>query len=325
MKILFIADQHYMLRKKGVKREWLANRLTEFHEQIKVILEGIDLVILGGDLFDKAPSIGEVGFFLDFLELCKRYESPVVMIAGNHEATTKYETFLSEIDVLQDKYFTLVTGQKRIKYKDMYVTYMSYGEVKRQTNPKLPIPDWKNIMVSHVCGDLPPHVKEEYPISNFDGYDLTLLGDLHHYHRSLTGKNSWYPGSPYSISFSQASETNKYGVFVIDTESTTWTTPEFIPLDLPQLITIKCSPEEIDEVKLKIQDSRHCYKIEVEGTPEEMAKITDKSVIKKSVVSSTATVDLRYKTREEELDAVLDYMGIESKVGVMSLYANIRT
>lgn len=327
MKILSIADQHYLLRKRGVGKEWLSDRIKLFHRKIGELIEtkNIELVILAGDLFDKTPTIAEVGLFLGLLNITKRLNIPMIMIAGNHEATTKYGSFLQELEALQDENFKLILDQQQIKFSDVYITFMSYAEVKRQSKPLLPMPDWKNIMVSHVCGDLPPHVKEEYPISNFDGYDLTLLGDLHHYHKSLTGTNAWFHGSPYSISFSQAAETNKYGVFIIDTAAEEWEIPNFIPLSLPQLVTRRCSASEVGHVKQEVKDSLHCYKIEVEGTPEEMAAITDKDVIKKSIVSSTATIDLHNKTKEEELVLVLEHMGVINIKGVMELNATIKT
>ena len=60
MKILFSADWHINLRKKNVPIEWAKDRYTQFFSQIHEIEKTVDYHIIGGDIFDKIPTLEEL-------------------------------------------------------------------------------------------------------------------------------------------------------------------------------------------------------------------------------------------------------------------------
>ena len=58
--ILFTADWHLKLGQKNVPIEWATNRYREFFSQIQEIEQDVTLHIIGGDLFDRLPSMPEL-------------------------------------------------------------------------------------------------------------------------------------------------------------------------------------------------------------------------------------------------------------------------
>ncbi|MEK9955129.1 MAG: hypothetical protein VW577_06945 [Pelagibacteraceae bacterium] len=58
--ILFTADIHLKLGQKNVPVEWAKNRYKQFFSEIYALEETIDMHIIGGDLFDRLPSLEEL-------------------------------------------------------------------------------------------------------------------------------------------------------------------------------------------------------------------------------------------------------------------------
>lgn len=316
MKILFTADQHQTLRKSKVPKDWAYNRYTEFFNAIHSM--DFDVHILGGDWFDKSPNIDELGIFLEFIESDNR---PRYMIGGNHEATTKYKTFLSMLKPLEADNFRLMLDQETLELNNgrIFICFFSYHFIKLGLQPPIPPKAAeKTILISHARGNL-PMVDPEYDFNRFSNYDLVLLGDLHTYHQHMPFKNVWYPGSPYSITFEQCNLDKEFGVFLIDTDKEDWYIPQFIPLDLPQLVKTVVAPEEVK--KRQETESKHHFLIEVEGSVDELQGITTKgNVAKKVRVSNKATVDLLGKTRIEEVQAILEYMEVSDIASHLEVY-----
>ena len=68
--ILFTADWHIKLGQKNVPVAWACARYKMFFEQIQEIekCDKIDLHIIGGDLFDRVPSMDELTLYFDFIK-----------------------------------------------------------------------------------------------------------------------------------------------------------------------------------------------------------------------------------------------------------------
>ena len=92
MKILFTADLHLKLNAKNIPKEWQKNRFNSLFNQLNLKAKDCDLIIIGGDVFDKMPTLEELGFYF---ELIKKLEKRTIIYDGNHEATRKGHTFLS--------------------------------------------------------------------------------------------------------------------------------------------------------------------------------------------------------------------------------------
>ena len=84
--ILFTADWHIKLGQKNVPMAWACSRYKLFFEILHQIEENVDLHIIGGDLFDRVPSMDEITLYFDFI---KDVDIPTIIFDGNHEATKK--------------------------------------------------------------------------------------------------------------------------------------------------------------------------------------------------------------------------------------------
>jgi len=91
--ILFTADWHIKLGQKNVPMAWACTRYKLFFEAIHELEkdEDISMHIIGGDLFDRVPSMDEITLYFDFI---KDVTIPTIIYDGNHEATKKAQDIL---------------------------------------------------------------------------------------------------------------------------------------------------------------------------------------------------------------------------------------
>ena len=94
--ILFTADWHIKLGQKNVPIPWACTRYKMFFEQIHKAIDehSCDLHIIGGDLFDRVPSMDELTLYFDFV---KNVSVETIIFDGNHEATRKHKTFFTNL------------------------------------------------------------------------------------------------------------------------------------------------------------------------------------------------------------------------------------
>ena len=69
--ILFTADWHIKLGQKNVPMAWACSRYKLFFEILHQLEENVDLHIIGGDLFDRVPSMDEITLY----KCCKPSET----------------------------------------------------------------------------------------------------------------------------------------------------------------------------------------------------------------------------------------------------------
>lgn len=267
MKVLFTADLHIKLGQKNVPVEWAKNRYRLLFSELALLSKEVELTVLGGDIFDKLPSMEELELYF---ELVASLQSETIIYSGNHEATKKGATFLT----------ALKNATSLINYNvsifDDFATYMGidfipYNKLKDfeqhgSTNLN------SSILCTHCRGEIAPHVKPEINLELFDRWKIVLAGDLHSYENSQ--RNILYPGSPITTSFHRNRVST--GVIIIDTDTLVH---RWVQLDLPQLIrkTVKAGepmvPGEYDHV---------IY--EVEGDMSELADVENSELIDKKVV-----------------------------------------
>lgn len=299
MKILFTADIHIKLGQKGVPIDWAKNRYEIFMDQLWEIQESCDLFVVGGDIFDKLPSMEELEIYFDFVASCK---IPTIIYSGNHEAVKKNTTFLTNLKAVTTKINSEVMIVDEF-YSDEFIDIIPYNKLKEwEKDPQ--IFETKNkILCTHVRGEIPPHVKPEVNLELFSPWSLVLAGDLHNYNNSQ--RNILYPGSPVTTSFHR--DLVDTGVLIVDTESLEhiWKT-----LAVPQLIrkTIKVGEP-------MVPGEYHHVVYEVEGDLGSLAILEDSDLVDKKLVkkeTDTALILDAEFTIEQEIGEYLKYiLGID--------------
>lgn len=293
MKLLFIADIHIKLGQKNVPVEWAKNRYRLFNEKISELQESVDLVILGGDTFDRMPTIEELETYFGMLPILTK---PTYIIPGNHESVKKNTTFLT---YLKDVTCAI---NKQVQILDDYhsigdIDFIPYNKLKEYSPANTDMRG--RILITHVRGEIPPHVKPEVNLELLDKWEVVLAGDLHSYENSQ--RNILYPGSPMSTSFHRNPVDN--GVIIFDTDSMQHT---WISLGLPQLIRKTINAGE------SMPATTYDHTIyEVSGDLAELGNIENSTLLDKKISTRETDVTLLLDpnmTLAQELQEYLTYI-----------------
>jgi DNA repair exonuclease SbcCD nuclease subunit len=259
-------------------------------------------IVIAGDLFDVAePSIEEVGLMYDFL---KRLKHSGIIIPGNHEMTSKTKDCFRHIDsMLKDFNFQVIrtfgtfANMDIIPYNILHKKEWKPKEFERTNN---------RFAITHVRGEIPPHVTPEIDLDRFSAYDKVFAGDLH----SVTNRqlNIHYPGSPFVTSFHRSVTTGSNGYFIIDSVSGDHSWHE---LFLPQLVRQKVqSKEEI------VKTEFHHTIYELEGDLEELAKVAGSDLLDKKItkdISTPATLNMSGDITEELAEFLTEIKEIDKE------------
>jgi hypothetical protein len=292
MKILFTADVHIKLGQKNVPLDWAKNRFKMFVEQFGEMQASADLVIIGGDVFDRLPTMDEVELYFDFVE---SFTKPTLIYPGNHEMLKKDTTFLTHlkksthrlnplVSVVDDYYENVGFGVDIIPYNKLK-DFEKHGCALKN-----------RILCTHARGEIPPHVKPELDLALFDRWDVVLAGDLHSYENSQ--RNILYPGSPYTTSFHRSRVDT--GAILLDADSLEHT---WIKFNLPQLIKRTITA---DETPVSTDFDHTVY--EVQGDMQELGELADSELIASKVIKRDSDSALMLEP-EMSLDAeVREYL-----------------
>ena len=283
--ILFTADWHIKLGQKNVPVAWACSRYEMFFEQVQEAIDkhNVNLHIIGGDLFDRVPSMDELTLYFDFV---KRQKVKTIIYDGNHEATRKNKTFFDNLKKVTNQLNPHVEVITDTYYEDDWAI-LPYADLHKKKSIETIDADY---LFTHVRGEIPPHVMPEVDLERFDKYKTVFAGDLHAHEN--TQRNIVYPGSPMTTSFHR--NIVKTGYLVIDTnthrfdEDWCWTWHEF---NLPQLLrkTIE-DPADMEQTEF------HHTIYEVTGDVQDLAKVKNTDLLDKKVV-------------RREVDARLDLSG----------------
>lgn len=291
MRILFTADWHIKLGQKNVPVEWARARYHNFFAQLELI--EADLHIIGGDLFDRLPSLEELGLYFDFIS---SVDIQTIIFDGNHEATKKNKTFFS---ILKEVSRTLNEYVEITDTSDIYDTFsiLPYCDLHKKGSIEAMPKD--RMLFTHVRGEIPPHVTPEVNLDRFEDFPVVFAGDLHAHSNSQ--RNIVYPGSPMTTSFHR--NVVETGYLIIDDSDMSWTWHKF---ELPQLLrrTVK------DPSEMTPTDYHHTI-YELEGDIQDLAKVENSELLDKKVVkrSSEATLLLdKEMSLGEELSEYLNYI-----------------
>lgn len=286
--ILFTADWHIKLGQKNVPVQWAQNRYDMFLDQLYDI--DCDMHIVGGDVFDRLPTLTELAVYFKFL---KSVKVPTIIFDGNHEATKKGQTFFDYLTTVSENlnpFVEIVT--KTTEYTDFtilpYADLHKKGEIER-CEPHKPL-------FTHVRGEIPPHVKPEVDLERLEVFPIVYAGDLHSH--SNTQRNIVYPGSPMTTSFHRSSVDTGY-LLIDSNDLTEWTWHKF---KLPQLIRKTVSTAE---EMIPTEYDHTIY--EIEGDLQKLSTIANTELLDKKIVkrNTEVSINLTDKTIEEELATYL--------------------
>ena len=291
MKILFTADLHIKLGQKNVPRDWQKNRFNMFFDKFCELAKDADLVIIGGDIFDRAPNLEELQLYF---QLVTQIPTHTYIYDGNHEATRKGYTFFETLkpvtEALNSKVEVLL-GAQQIEFLGEKLDILPYTDLhKLKTDGFSGLSS--NLLFTHVRGEIPPHVTAEVDLTLFKRWTTVVAGDLHSY--SNCQRNILYPGSPLTTSFHRKEV--KTGVILFETSdhSHSW-----IELKLPQLLRRTVSDPD-DAIPSAFNHTVY----EIEGSSLQLAGVDTKNdLIDKKLVTReySSTLDLGNKTIREEL------------------------
>lgn len=268
MKILFSADIHIKLGQKNVPTEWSRNRFRLFCEQFSEMQQQADLVIVGGDVFDRLPTMDEVELYFDFVE---SFHKPTLIYPGNHEMLKKDSTFLTNLKKSTHRLNPLVS---------MVDDYYENAGFDLDIIPYNKLKDFEKhgrefggrILCTHVRGEIPPHVKPEVDLDLFNRWQVVLAGDLHSYENSQ--RNILYPGSPYTTSFHRSRVDTGAILLDVDSLEHSW-----LKFNLPQLIKRTITA---DETPVPTDFDHTIY--EVQGDMQELGDLADSELIASKVL-----------------------------------------
>ncbi len=274
--ILFTADWHIKLGQKNVPVPWACTRYQMFFEQVQEAIDEheVTLHIIGGDLFDRVPSMDELTLYFDFVA---KQKVRTIIYDGNHEATKKNYTFFSNLIRATKDINPLVEVITETYYEDNWAI-LPYADLHKKNH----IEDIEaDILFTHVRGEIPPHVIPEVELQRFDKFKTVFAGDLHAHEN--TQRNIVYPGSPMTTSFHRNQV--QTGYLIID-DNFDWTWHQF---DLPQLIR-----KTVEDPAEMVQTDFHHTIYELEGDVQDLAKVKNSDLLDKKVVKREveATLDL---------------------------------
>lgn len=297
MKILFTADIHIKLGQKNVPVPWARNRFKLFVEQFAQMQDSADLVVVGGDVFDRLPTMDEVELYF---ELVESFKKPTIIFPGNHEMLKKDTTFLSFLKRTTQRLNPLVT---------LIDDYHSIPEHGIDFIPYTKLKDFEKhghefsgrILCTHVRGEIPPHVKPEVDLDIFSRWDKVLAGDLHSYENSQL--NILYPGSPYTTSFHRSPVDT--GAILLDnaTMDHVW-----VKFALPQLLKRTITADEA-QTALPTDFDHTIY--EVQGDMQELGELADSELIASKVIKRDTDSALLLEpdmTLDQEVKEYLTYI-----------------
>jgi DNA repair exonuclease SbcCD nuclease subunit len=288
MKFIFTADLHIKLNAKNIPKDWQMFRFNMFFDKLNAFADKhkVDFIVIGGDIFDKMPTLEEISFYFD---LIRKLKHKTYIYDGNHEATRKGRTFLS---LLKQSTLNINPLIERVDHVYEAATWdfeiIPYCELK--SIAKMGYAPRKSILFTHVRGNIEPYVKSEVDLDIFNGWDTVYAGDLHNHEDSQ--RNIVYPGAPMSVSFHR----NKVKGGVLLVTDDTWEWKEF---KLPQLLR-----KTVESVEEMVPDKYDHVIYELVGNSMDLADVdVNSDLLDKKVITrdNTSTLSLKNKTIKEEL------------------------
>ena len=287
--ILFTADWHIKLGVKNIPKQWAVNRYVLFLDQVSEI--GNKLHIVGGDIFDRTPTLEELEIYFEFVRRCK---SKTLIYPGNHEATKKNNSFFPQLANVTSALNPLVEVITSTVEFDSF-TILPYDDLHKPNS--IEACNKSKVLFTHVRGEIPPHVKPEVDLERFADFPLVYSGDLHS-HSNSQG-NIVYPGSPMTTSFHRNLVESGY-LLINEDDLTQWTWGKF---ELPQLIRKTVS----SPADMLPTDFHHTI-YELEGDAIDLAQVRDSELLDKKLVKKASETSLILTKDMSMMDELVEYL-----------------
>lgn len=288
--ILFTADWHIKIGAKNVPIDWVNNRYSRFLDQITNIESRANLHIVGGDIFDRLPTLEELAVYFEFVKRCSIF---TLVFPGNHEATKKNETFFDILRTVTESINHKVKVITKTTELDDF-TILPYNDLHKKDS--IESLNKSKPLFTHVRGEIPPHVKPEVELDRFADFPVVYAGDLHSH--SNTQRNIVYPGSPMTTSFHRTLVNTGY-LLIDENDLTKWSWHKF---DLPQLLR-----KTVTDASEMVPTEYHHTIYEIEGNLQQLSSVANSELLDKKIVkrSSEVSINLLDMTLEEELSTYL--------------------
>ena len=316
MRILSTGDIHINLHKKKIPYSWQVNRFELLFEKLLELEKTCDVVVLSGDIFDKKPEPDEICLFLSYANSVTK---PTLAIPGNHEASSRGKSFLEYFEVakvINNPNFILSTVNKRVEVLGQGFQLFPYGEMQTGNIPAYVDGD---ILVTHIRGEVPPHITAEFDFNKISAWKLVLISDLHFNHK-YQDFSVFYPGSPINTTFDR-DDSRSYGVDIINFNNIDDYDVKFIDLNLPKLVRKTVAAGQ----PLTPHKTNHVV-YEVTGSIDTLSKIPQHELLDKKIAdkpSEASKLDLANKPLIEELTLWLDYTKVSNKTAVLKLFTDL--
>ena len=128
IKILSLADIHINLHKKKIPLEWQLHRYNQLFSKLLELETLVDVIVIAGDVFDRTPEPDEICLFLSY---ANRVSKPTIIIPGNHDASSKGNSFLSFFtgdNVIVNDNIKIYTQNTRVEILGQGFQMFHYGE-----------------------------------------------------------------------------------------------------------------------------------------------------------------------------------------------------
>lgn len=260
VKVIAIADLH-IKRTPGVCWGWNKARYKRFIDDlISTCVERNAILAIAGDSLDStAPKKEELQLFMYLLHELHKNNVVTLLVSGNHCTVKKGSSILDFLEVSQfpNVYYRRNYSQDNVTFHLCNHDSLDDYEVNLQ--------EGKNILVSHFRCNYNKFVTEEIPVAEFTKpYDLCIVGDIHD---SYQEGNLWYTNNPINKEF-DTDPTCGYLEISIGNEITV----DRVTTNYPRLLGRKVKASEFSSLQFTKQDF---YKVEVEGSPEELKLIKE--------------------------------------------------
>ncbi len=266
MRILHTSDWHLG---RSFHREGMLTHQAAYVDHLLAVVEQerVDLVVVAGDIYDRAlPHVDAVRLADDALARLAASRAQVVLTSGNHDSAQRLGFSSRLIDaagvfirtdagsvgtpvLLGDEHGTVAVYG--IPYLDPDAVREPWGlaarsheaaltEAMRRVRADLERRNARSVVLAHafVAGAEPSDSERDIsvggvslvPTSTFAGIDYTALGHLHGRH-TLT-ESVRYSGSPLAYSFSEADQVK--GSWLVDLGADGLSGAEFVPAPVPR-------------------------------------------------------------------------------------------
>ena len=311
MSFIYTADWHIKTKFREVPISWLSDRFLEwlvFLENERKRLN-TDTLVIGGDLFDKIPTMFDMALFAT-IDYATNFNE-IMIYPGNHEMLSKKNSFYTYLEKIFPQ-FTWITEPQQ--WRDWWV--IPYPDIK-QVGPLN-----KEKVMSHVrCASDRGLYDAEIDFSIFDNCDAVLLGDIHE-HRVISDKIK-YPGAPYDTTFTRLPLRNRY-YFYVDGDSVL--VCKRAGNSFKRLIKVDTTIEHYNNVRDKVKNSKHYYDIQIiVDSMDELDSMKGQDMVKVKLRETDDTYEDADTIEEEMYNYLVQVLGMDNSAAtqVMTVYKEL--